>query len=221
MPETLRGKSDKETLDLVAKHLASAPKAPAKADEYAFTPGKEISHLVGDLSNDKVLPLFRDVAHGLGLSQPQFDGVINGLYGKMMEAGLMRPPVDVTAEFRALGGSTGDAATQIANGQRRVADLAGQIEGLATRKELSAEQAKKLIDGLSDAGEMIAMERLLSLIPSARGPQNGGQPGGTAVSKADVLQRMDDPRYNFRSGKFDQRFYEETNRLYQQAAGTG
>lgn len=189
LPETLRGASDKETLDKITKHLGEMPKPPAAATDYKWTPAKEIAAIVGDPANDKVVPLFQAAALEHGLSQAQFDGVINSFYGRMMQAGLVAAPVDVNAEFTKLGGTTGDAASRIAAGQSRVMAIVTDIDGLATRQEITAAEAKALKGAMASADSMIAIEKLLAKIPGSRGPQNGGDAGGQ-VAVVDAAAAM-------------------------------
>lgn len=219
--ETFRGKNDKETIDKLAGHLSGLPQAPKEAKEYAFKPSEKLAPFFGQEKDNQVLDAFRDVAHKHGLGQQQFEGVINEFYGNLMEKGLIQSPVSLDAEFQQLGGSSGDPATQIAKGKERVLALEGGIDALAGKKLISEDQAGVLKNLAMKANEVVALERLLSVIPAAKGPQNGGQPGNTGMSKADVLKRMQDPRYMFNSGQFSQAFYDETDRLYEQVAGTG
>lgn len=216
LAETLRGANDKETIDKLAKHVGDLPRPPAQANEYKFTPAKEIAHLIANPGDDKVLPLFQKVAHGLGMSQAQFDGTINGLYSEMMQAGLIKPPVQVAQEFTKLGGETGSPADRMKKGEQRVADMCDKLDALATRKDITPEQSRALQDMTGSADAVLAIERLLSMLPDVGGgPRPGGQGGNTGITREQVEARMKDPRYIWNSPTFSQAFYDETNRLFE------
>lgn len=217
LDQKFKGANERETLDRLATHLKGLPRAPEKPDAYTFQPGKGLEGLI-DPKTDKVLPIWQQISHKHGLTQEQHAGVVNDLYAGLIEKGLMQAPVDINAEFTKLGGEAGDTATRIQKGQQRILALEQAIDGLATRKDISPDQAADLKAVVSNAGATIAMERLLSLLPSAQGPQNGGQPGGSsgAKTRADVEGMMQDPRYNYKSGKFDQQYFEQVNRLFEQ-----
>lgn len=176
----LKGKDANETLANVAKRFAEMPKPPEKADGYTFEPTDKTKDRI-DPAKDKVLPLFREVAHQHGLSQQQFQGVIDSFYGRLMDAGLMKPPVDVAAEFVKLGGPEGDPASQRQRGTDRILALDTELDGLATRSMMSKAQVDVLKKEMaSSADGIIAFETLLKLIPKQGGaPAGGGQPGGT------------------------------------------
>lgn len=217
LADGFKGKTDRDTIDALHKHMSGLPKAPGKPGEYAFEPSADLANVIS-AKDDKVLPIFQDVAHKLGLSQEQFSGVVNGVFGEMVKAGMMPAPVDVAAEFSKLGGQ-GDAQTRMQNGQQRVVDVANGLEGLVARKELDQGQAHALRDAIGSADALIAVERLLALAggDANGGPRMGGQPTGSrAPSMADFEARQADPRYQWSSGKFDQRFYDETNRIFEQ-----
>ena len=222
LADTFRGKDDRETIDKLAGHLKGLPQPPKEAKEYTFKPTDKLAPFFGQEKDNQVLDAFRDVSLKHGLAQSQFEGVINEFYGTLIEKGLMQTPVTLDAEFQKLGGSSGDPASQIRKGQERMLELGATFDALAASKQISADQAGALKAMAMTAGDVVALERVLSLIPGAQGPKNGGERGGRAgMSKADVLKRMEDPRYVFNSGQFSQGFYDETERLYAQVAGTG
>lgn len=221
LAESFRGKSDKETIDKLAEHMGKLPRPPAEAKAYEFKPSEKLAPFFGREQDNKVLDAFRDTALKHGLAQTQFDGVINDFYGQLMEQGLLQPPIVIETEFRKLGGTAGDPATQESKGKQRILELAGNVDALAAAKHFSADQAAAIKGMTQNADQVIAMERLLSLIPGAQGPSNGGQPGRVgAVTKADVEKRMQQAEYTWGDPKFSQSFYEETQRLWQQVAGT-
>jgi len=60
----------------LAKRMGDGGAPPATAAEYQVTVPDAVKEAVGDLSADAAFTKFRDDMHGLGLSQKQFDGVM-------------------------------------------------------------------------------------------------------------------------------------------------
>lgn len=182
----LKGKTERETLDNIAKHMAELPKAPAAAKDYTLTVPDNLKGTL-DPANDKVLPIWREIAHKHGLTQAQFQSSIVDLYAGMEKAGLLTPAVDINAEFAAIGEKAGgDQASRIQAGQKRVLDVAGKLEALATRQQISKAEAAELTTMLGNRTAVAAVEKLLALLPAEHGLQGGGQSGAGA-------QNLDDP----------------------------
>lgn len=216
IPEQFKGANDKETIDKLFTDINGRPKAPEKADAYTFTPSEDFTKKFGDLKDDKVLNVYREVAHELGLTNDQYTGSVEKLYGALDKHGLLDLGPDPDAEIELLKPKTGDEATRLASAQKRINDAGTFVASLETR-------------GLPKAGVVM----LGSLLENATGIQTieflqrtfqtpgltaGGQPGNAGgVSRADVEKRMLDPRYDALSGQFDKGFYEETHRLLSQA----
>lgn len=189
----LKGKDAAETLANLAKQLGEAPKPPAAAKDYAFTPDPSIAQFFGAEADGKVLDVARGVAHELGLSQPQFDGFINKFYGAAIAQGLMQKPVDAVAEITTLGGGEGTPKEIAERGMQRVLGVRDSLVGLEKAGVLGAEEAKTITSALVRAGEVVAVERLVKHIEKlsgSGGPVNGGQAGGTADGEAARLGRL-------------------------------
>lgn len=185
-----KGADAKSTLDNIAQHLGGLPKPPAAAKDYAYKPSESLApHFASD-ADKAVLGMFQEVAHGLGLTQGQFEGAVNGIFGRMAEKGLLSPPMDVKAEFQKLGGTTGDAQAQMIAGQTRVLEIEGAIDGLATRGNLKPELAKAMKGMMTSADQMLAIEALINLVPGIKGPSNGGAPGGGQSGGEKTLAQM-------------------------------
>lgn len=185
-----KGADAKSTLDNIAKAWGDLPKAPAAAKDYGYQPSEQLAKHFSGEADKATLDMFRDVAHGLGLSQKQFEGAVNGLFGKMAEKGLLPAPVDVKSEFQKLGGTSGDAQAQIIAGQTRVLEIEGAIDGLATRGNLKPELAKAMKTMMTSADQMLAIEALIGLIPGAKGPNNGGAPTDGLTDHERALRQM-------------------------------
>lgn len=185
-----KGADAKSTLDNIAKHFGEMPKAPGAAKDYAYTPSEQLAPYFSGDADKAVLGMFQEVAHGLGMTQKQFDGAVNGLFGKMAEKGLLPKPMDVKAEFQKLGGTTGDAQSQIIAGQTRVLEIEGAIDGLATRGNLKPEMAKAMKSMMTSADQMLAIEALIGLIPGVKGPNNGGSTTDGFTDHERALRQM-------------------------------
>ncbi len=177
LPDTFKGANEREIIDKLWKAHSDAPKPPAAATDYKLEMPKELQAFL-DPAKDPVLPLFRDVAMKVGLTQTQFQGAIAGLYSVMAEKGLLQQPVDLNAEFAAIGGVEGDTASRVQRGIAKIQDLETKLTGLATRQQISKDHAAALVGMMVDRTSTAAIERLLSLLPAELGVQGGGAPGG-------------------------------------------
>lgn len=178
--DAFKGGTDKETIDKLAAHLKGLPQPPANAEDYKLELPKELEGLVAG-KDDPVLPMYREIAKELGLSQAQFEGSITKLYAKMTEKGLIERPVNLSNEFAALSNGTGDRAAQIAAGQRVALDVADKIDAAAGRGLLSKETAAEIVGPLMrNAKSIRAIAALVALADKAGGlvPPTGGGGGG-------------------------------------------
>lgn len=180
LPETFKGKSEREIIDKLWKAESERAKPPATAAEYKLEVPKELQGVINP-ENDKVLPLWREIAHKHGLSQAQFQSTIVDLQAAMTKAGLIEKPLVAADEFAALGEGAGDRAAQLQKGQTRVLELASKIEGLATRQALSKEEAALAVQMLGTRQSVQLFEKLLALAPAEKGLAGGGQPGAVAT----------------------------------------
>jgi hypothetical protein len=214
LPEGLRGANERETIDRLYAEITGRPKAPEKPDGYQLTVPKTLEGVL-DPANDKVLPIYRDVAHKLGLTQSQFEGTVLNLYEKMAESGLLQKPIDITEQFVELSDRRGDRAAQVQSGQRVVLETVSQIDALVTRQQISKEVAATLReDVMGSAKSVAAVRAILSLLPSERGPGSGGNSDTGVKSRADVERMMMDPRYDRLGNAFDAAYAEQVDRAW-------
>ena len=110
IPEHLRGKDGVETANKLLEAYKGlrkgGEKAPEKAEDYTLDVATNLDGFLDPNSEgDKpILDAFRAVAHEHGLSNNQFGNIINGFYGKMIEAGAIEKPLDMNAQVEILGG---------------------------------------------------------------------------------------------------------------------
>ena len=131
----------------------------------------------GDMKDDPVLPLWRETAHELGLSQQQFNEAFEKLYARMAEKGLLETPADVGKQVEALMPVAGDLKQRTAAAHERVNKAIDFVEGLANRG-LPKEQAARLAQIAETADGVKALEHVAKLL-AAKGLQGGGEPGGS------------------------------------------
>lgn len=187
LDEAWKGKDERETLDKIAEHLGKQPKAPAKPDGYKYEPSEAFQKRYGDLKDDPVMPLWREVAHEVGLNDQQFNAAFSRLYEKMAEKGLIDDPVNVEKQLLELGPQSGDKRQRMAEGARRVQATRDVLQGLHDRGELTFDEAKAAFDVAQTPAGVKALEKLFAKIGSEGlkgGGSGGGQPQMTAHEKA-------------------------------------
>lgn len=189
LPKELAGKTERETLDNLWKAHSSLPKPPETPDGYTYQVPKDLEGFIKP-DSDPVMQGLREFGHKLGLTQTQYEGLINEMTRAEIKAGRLAKPVDIADVFAELGEGGGDRAGQVGKGQGRVRAIVDQIDGLTTRQQLSKDDAKALKVALSDAPTTRAIERVLALLPKEHGIQNGGQPGGVADQGTDLERRL-------------------------------
>ena len=177
LPKELAGANERETLDKLWKAHASLPKPPETPDGYTYAVPKDLEGFINP-EKDPVLKDLRGTAHKLGITQAQFEGLVNEVVRSEIKAGRLEKPMSVADVFAELGAGKGDRVAQIDAGQKRTIAISDQIAGLATRQQISQDDAKALTAALYDAPTTRAIERVLALLPKEHGIQNGGQPNG-------------------------------------------
>lgn len=182
LADTYAGKTDQETIDKLWGDIANRPKAPENAEGYALTVTDALKGVI-DPANDTVLPIYAKAALKHGLTQEQYQGIVEDVYGGMAEAGLIQQPVNPDDEFRKLSDGRGDPAAQIQKGQERVLTYNGDIDGLVARKHLTEAEGNALKEVIASADHLLAMEKVLALLPKEGGVRSGGQAGAGAPER--------------------------------------
>lgn len=211
------GESDRETIDRLFGKVKGLPQPPESADKYELDLPEEMAKKFGDLTNDKVLPLWRETAHELGLSNDQFQGAFSKLYERMMDQGLIDAPIDPAAEFRALAPNERDPSRAEAAGAQRVNDVIAGISQLEAGKVISEAFADRLAGLAKDADGVKGLEALLARgSDGTTGVKTGGERG--QVRSLDAIRAdMRDPRYDSTTAHFDKRFRERVDAEYYEA----
>lgn len=209
IPEHLRGKDGVETanklLDAYKGLRKGAEKAPEKAEDYTLDLATNIEGFLNPESEEDkpILDAFRAVAHEHGLSNSQFGNVINGFYGKMIEAGTIEKPLDMNAQVEILGGK--EQAARLIGVNTAWGD--GLVASGALTKEEGAEF--KIMAG-SGMGLRV-MNKLREMTGDRTAPANfpAGEGG---PDKAALQERLHDKRNDT-----DQAYAIETAAMYKKA----
>lgn len=216
LPETLRGKTDKETIDKLAEVVGKLPKAPATPKDYKFDPPADFKTKFGDLKDDPVIGLYRDVAHKHGLSNEQFQAVVVDLYAGMDKAGMLQQEPDYAAEMQKLMPKGGDPKENARRVHERIGALSTFVSGLEARGAISKAQAADLAVMWSSADAVMAFEKVLALIPKEHGPQGGGVGAGGSYGWPQAEADMADARYSSTSPKYDPAFRKQADERMRQ-----
>lgn len=195
LSESFRGGTDKETIDRLAKHVAELPRAPEKPDGYALQIDDKLTAYVP--KDDPALAAWRQVAHGLGLTEAQATGAINGLYSSLVQQGAVAPPM-TDADFKK---SLADLATiqggsdqdRLRSGAERFHNVRDDLQALVTRKVIDDAGFQKLFGLMDrDVTALPVIEALISGQRAAGGPRGGGSSGSGdgQGSEQQMLARM-------------------------------
>lgn len=123
LPDLLRGKDDKDTIDKVHKAYLGArrkvgqkEKPPGKPEAYKLDLDEDLAGKLGieDVESDQAVAAARKVAHEMGMTQSAFNEFIGGFMQAALEGGLIPEPMDLDKEAEILGGM--EAAKSIATG---------------------------------------------------------------------------------------------------------
>jgi ABC-type transporter Mla MlaB component len=178
LPETLadlKGENDRETIDkLTAKLQEQQTAAPESPDKYELALPEAFTNKFGDLSDDEVLPIWREIAHKQGLSNEQFNGAIAELYQQMSDKGILDEPMDIQAEFAKLAPKIADPVQAQAQGTQRIIAVSDQIKGLVQRGVLNQTEGNIVTSLAATAEGVIALEKLMKL-GANEGPKGGGE----------------------------------------------
>lgn len=177
--------------------LGKKGSAPAKPEDYTFTPGEKIAPYFGDVAKNPALAAARTAAHKHGIPQQAFEGFINDVYGSLAEGGALAAPYSAKGEIESYGKAYGLAGADItkafteneafANGlsNQLMADVPQDMQASA-RAELAA---------LTDTAGGQALLRALQGRLNQNGIRIAGAGGAQgAMTKEEAEQLGGDPR---------------------------
>ena len=223
MTENWRGEDDKSTIDTlfgIAKGYRDADaqrgSPPASADEYTFEPGDTLSPYIHDTS-DPVLTAAKGAAHELGLTNDQYQGMIEKTLAPLVEQGLIEAPYDPQSELTSLGKAlsldSDGIAKAVTNATTFAEGLVGQFEGVPDEyKDAVKDRLAELAD---DHIGVMTLQYMQARMGKAGIKVDGQSVHQSGMTKED-LDRLDrDERVDPNSPKFDpelRRKYDEAYR---------
>ncbi len=137
-----------------------------------------------------MLPLWRQAAHELGMSNTQFNGAISKLYTAMDKAGLLEKPIDVKAELAKLEPRDGDPAARGAAAVQRVQAASSFFAGLVTRQVLTPSQAALFENVAATADGVAGIEAIMKEFGAAGGLKPGSGTGAVTDAEQAILDKL-------------------------------
>lgn len=176
--------------------LAGLPKAPEKPELYSYDPSEKLKPYFGDQKDMPALDLAKAAFHKHGIPQEAFAGIIEDLYGPMVDQGLIAAPYSPQREIETyMKASNLDAA----GATRALSDAATFAQGLAGQLKGVPDAVKADVQALLVSMTDTAAGNFLLQALAGRLAENGiriaGEGGGAGVLTAEDLRKLDsDPR---------------------------
>lgn len=222
LPDHLFGTSDKETIDKLNTAYVGARKSigdlgtvPEKADGYTFEASDKLKPYVSNFDKDPVYQKAREFALSSGMSSKTFGAFMPALLEHLVDGGLVAAPIDAKGQLRAMApASLANATDQEKEtaGARRVQDNIAWVDGAKASQAIDADIAEFLSVSAADNPAAIKLIEWLRGANSETMPALGGG-GGSGLSDDQLTARMNDPRNDPRSSKFEKSFAEETDAM--------
>ena len=182
--------------------LAGKPGAPEKPESYTFKPADEVAKYFGDVEKHPAMAVARTAAHKHGLSQTQYEGFINDVYGELAKNGGLAEPYDAMAEVKGYAEASGlDAKTVSQHFSENDMFAKGLIAQLTDLPPKLAQQAQAELTALTDTAGGNALIRALASRLAESGIRIAGE-GHNAngpLSDADLDKLTADPRIDPRN----------------------
>jgi hypothetical protein len=209
LPDTMIGKSDRETLDRVAKSFNelrakdAQRQAPKEFGEYSIGDvGDHLKPYFGNLEKDPVWDSVRKQALEAGIPVSGFQKFVSGLVGEFHEAGLLADVVDAEAERSAM---LPDAAKHLTPEEQKNAinaRIQGNIdfvEKVLVERGLPKDVAEYAVTALGDraAGQKFFEFVSQALTGSQVNPLTaGGNAQGVEIDYSGPEWNPNHPQYN-------------------------
>lgn len=236
VPEQFRGATADETLgkllggfsevsgraEGLRTKLAGLPKAPDKPDLYTYEPSDRLKPYFGDIGENPVFAQARNAFHKHGASQEMFSGIIEDLYGPLVEQGLIAAPFDPKVELKAFATELG---LDPAGATKALTDTDAFAKGLLSQLKDIPEKLKPEVEaqllGLTDTAAGNILLRALSGRLAENGIRIGGEGNVAGALTAEDLKKLDaDPRIdpsNRNHPDVNKRFDETLRKRYDEA----
>ncbi len=236
VPEQYRGATADETLgkllggfseintraEGLRTKLAGLPKAPDKPDLYTYEPSDRLKPYFSDIGENPVFAQARNAFHKHGASQEMFSGIIEDLYGPLVEQGLIAAPFDPRAELKTFAAELG---LDPAGATKALTDTDTFAKGLLSQLKDIPEKLKPEVEaqllGLTDTAAGNILLRALSGRLAENGIRIGGDGNVAGALTAEDLKKLDaDPRIdpnNRNHPDVNRRFDEQLRKRYDEA----
>lgn len=180
--------------------LAKRPGAPKTPDDYAFEFTDDVKPFLGEgIDKNPIMPIARNAAHALGMSNEQTNGFINQVYGEAAKAKLLLPPLDPAAEVATYQKHTGldDAGVtqRFVENESFGKGLVSQLEGIPDDPAIKAELGA-FVSSLTDtaAGNILLSALSERLASSGFNVDGEGAQTGEFFSADEFKKMHSDPR---------------------------
>ncbi|WP_156899386.1 hypothetical protein [Pleomorphomonas koreensis] len=234
LAENLYGKSDRETIDNLAKAVKGYRDRDAKGggvpDEAAGyiadvqnVPEKARGYFDA-LSSDPVFQKIADVAKENGVSKGAFGALLGAFLEGNVDAGMFDPLIDVAAERSALIPDHAKALPQVEQNaaiDKRMHDNIAWLDAMVQQgmpKE-AADYAQLMMFDTAKGHQFVEFFRS-RIEGGGIKPLGGGGGGGNADSRDSLRAEMELPKHTIGSREFDQASYNALMERYQKLGST-
>lgn len=201
------GEDEEETEEETTEPEGEVPESP---DDYPFEPGEDLEVPIPE--DDPALNIFKEAAHEHGLTDDQFQGLVNDFLQTSAENGLVQQPMDPENELERLG----------ENGQKMVSEVTNKINALQNRGILSEAEARDLKIGFGTAEGVQAASKLFNTfldISEEDIPTSETVTGEDELSDQELMSKVQDPRYWKESEDYDPAYYEKWSKKFKERFG--
>lgn len=217
LADHLVGANDQETIDRLSKAYAGARDAIAKAGEvpkdatgYVFQPSEKVKPYAERLDQDPFWSTTKEIALKNHIPAKTFQGFIGDLMEAMVDKNLVAEPFSPEKERAALVPDVSDPKARATIADRIIRD---NLTTIATWKDQGLPEDAAV--SLASTMDRAATNHLVAWIRDLRGEEPPALNGAKvdATSEAEFNRRMEDPRNNIGSPKYDPAFAAETTRI--------
>ena len=209
--------------DGLREKLSTMPKAPDSLDGYTFEPDDKLKpFFAGDLAQNPAWQHARQAAKDAGLSPEQLSKFVSGVYGPMIDGGMLAQPYNPASEIASFSKAGGfdakSAQSALVEAEGFAKGLAGQLKGVPEAVKTDVEA---LLLSLTDTAAGNFLLRGLS----GRLAENGIRIAGESIvagelTDEDVKKLHSDPRIDPRNRDHadpNKRFNEDLRKRYDAA----
>lgn len=222
LPDHMLGKTDQETIDLVAKaykgardELAKGSDVPKTADDYVLEIPEDMKDKViqpGEDGKDPFLEILKPLAHKHNIGQKAFQDF--GIeFSKAVQEKLASVEQDEDAladfEYKEYGGM--DKAKPVVDG------VSVWAQGLKNQGKLNDADIKEINLMSTHSQGLKTLSKLREMTGEKPIPVNmDGKQSGKEITEDTLNSRVADPRYQAGNPKFDPAFHKETTQMFQE-----